>query len=578
MGGGVEFNLMNQGGKDMFNVYRTDKAELEALSRSQAVIRFTPDGIILDANQNFLGAVGYSLDEIKGQHHRMFCDPTYAQSDDYKKFWARLAAGEFFSAHYKRFAKGGKEIWIEASYNPIFDKAGKVTSVVKYATDITQRQLQFANYEGQLAAIGRAQAVIEFNMDGTIITANENFCAAMGYSLDEIKGKHHSIFADPAYAKSDEYKKFWQRLNAGEHFVAEYQRFAKGGREIWISASYNPIMDMNGKPFKVVKYATDITAQKLASADARGQIDAIGKSQAVIEFNLDGTIITANQNFLNAVGYSLDEIKGKHHRMFVDPVEANSPDYASFWQRLGRGEFDARVYRRITKSGKEIWIQASYNPICDASGKPFKVVKYATDVTRIIQTGGMAEQTVANTQSVAAAVEEMTASINEISKNIQMSKSAAEGIVSDSTHSSAAAAQLGASMKVMEGIVTLINEIAGQVNLLALNATIEAARAGEAGKGFAVVAGEVKNLANQTAKATEDIAKQIQELQSVSLKVSESIQTITNSANNVSHYITGVASAIEEQVAVTSEISNNTQKMTQSVGDISQRIKEICAA
>jgi methyl-accepting chemotaxis protein len=305
-----------------FSKKNDTQAELEALNRSHAVIRFTPDGIILDANENFLSAIGYALDEISGKHHRMFCDPEYAQSDDYKKFWARLAAGEFFSAHYKRFAKGGREIWIEASYNPIFDKKGKVVSVVKYATDITARQLRFADYEGQMAAISRAQAVIQFNMDGTIITANENFCAAMGYSLDEIKGRHHSIFASPEFAKSDDYKKFWQRLNAGEHFVAEYQRFAKGGREIWIQASYNPIFDMNGNPFKVVKYATDITAQKLTAADARGQLEAISKAQAVIEFNLDGTIITDNRNFLDAVGYTLDEIKGKHHRMFVDPVEA----------------------------------------------------------------------------------------------------------------------------------------------------------------------------------------------------------------------------------------------------------------
>lgn len=562
----------------MFFKKNNDRAELEALSRSQAMIRFTPDGIILEANENFLGAVGYTLEEIKGQHHKMFCDANYAESEEYKNFWKRLATGEFFSAQYKRFAKGGKEIWIEASYNPIFDKSGKVEAIVKYATDITNRQLQFADYEGQLIAIGRAQAVIEFNMDGTIIKANENFCAAMGYTLDEIKGKHHSMFASPEFARSDEYKRFWQRLNSGVHFVAEYQRFGKGNKEIWISASYNPIFDMNGKPFKVVKYATDITEQKLASADARGQIEAIGKSQAVIEFNLDGTIITANQNFLKALGYSLSEIKGQHHRMFVDPIDANTPEYEAFWKKLARGEFDARVHKRITKTGQPIWIQASYNPIYDASGKPFKVVKYATDITRVIQTADIAEQTVANIQSVAAAVEEMSASINEISKNVQLSKEAAEGILADSKHSSNTASQLAISMKVMENIVTLINEIAGQVNLLALNATIEAARAGEAGKGFAVVANEVKNLANQTTKATEDIAKQIQEVQTVSIKVADSIVAIANSAQNVNGYISGVASTISQQSAVTSDISANTQKMAHSVEDISRRIKEICAA
>lgn len=248
--------------------------EIEALGRSQAVIYFTPEGTILKANQNFLSAMGYTLEEVKGQHHRMFCDPNYAQTSEYKEFWSKLAQGEFQAAQFKRFGKGGKEIWIEASYNPIVDRTGKVSMVVKYATDITQQKMIFADFEGQLSAINRAQAVIEFNMEGTIISANKNFLHVMGYNIDEVKGKHHRMFADPEYAKSDEYKKFWQRLNDGEYFVAEFQRFGKDGKEVWIQASYNPIIDMNGRPFKVVKYATDITDQKRAAADAKGQIDA----------------------------------------------------------------------------------------------------------------------------------------------------------------------------------------------------------------------------------------------------------------------------------------------------------------
>jgi methyl-accepting chemotaxis protein len=562
----------------LFTKNNQDKAELEALGRSHAVIHFTPDGIILNANDNFLNAMGYTLDEIKGKHHRIFCDPAYAKSDEYKQFWHKLASGEFFSAQFKRFGKGGKEIWIEATYDPIFDHHGKVTRVVKYATDITERQLRFADYEGQLAAIRRAQAVIEFDMDGTILTANENFCTTVGYQLDEIQGKHHSLFVDASYAKSLDYQKFWSRLRAGEYFIAEYQRFGKGGREIWISATYNPIFDMNGKPFKVVKYATDITEQKLVSADARGQIDTIGKTQIVIEFDLDGTILTANKNFTDALGYSLAEIQGKHHRIFVDPAEANSSDYLDFWDKLRRGEFDARVYRRIKKNGDDIWIQATYNPIFDTNGRPFKIVKYATDVTDIIKTAAIAEETVTHSQSVATAVSEMNASIGEISKNVHMSKDAAFEILDDSARSSAAAQQLRSSMKVMENVVQLINNIARQVNLLALNATIEAARAGDAGKGFAVVAAEVKNLSNQTTKATDDIAKQIQDVQDVSSRVAESISTIVSSANNVNQYIMGVASAIEEQSAVTKDISDNTQKMATSVEIIAQRIKQLSAA
>ncbi len=355
--------------------------QLEAISKSQAVIEFNLDGTIRTANDNFCGAMGYRLDEIQGQHHSLFVEPAYAQSAEYKEFWHKLNNGEFFVSEYKRLAKGGREVWIQASYNPIMDASGKPFKVVKYASDITEQKLQAADYSGQLDAISRSQAVIEFNLDGTIRTANENFCAAMGYSLDEIQGQHHSLFVEPAYAQSKDYKDFWLKLNNGEFFVSEYKRLAKGGREIWIQASYNPIMDANGEPFKVVKYATDITAQKLQAADYSGQLDAISRAQAVIEFDLDGTIRTANDNFCTAMGYTLQEIQGQHHSMFVEPDYAQSQEYEDFWQKLNDGEFFVSEYKRIAKGGRVIWISASYNPIMDANGEPFKVVKYATDIT-----------------------------------------------------------------------------------------------------------------------------------------------------------------------------------------------------
>ena len=354
---------------------------LKALDKSLAVIEFKTDGTILRANDNFLSAMGYNLAEVEGSHHRMFVDDEYAASSDYKDFWTRLRHGEFFSDEFKRYTKSGQEIWIQATYNPVHDEHGEVIKVVKFASDITAQKLASSDASGQLNAISKSQAVIEFNMDGTIITANENFCDAVGYSLDEIQGKHHSMFAEVEYAASAEYKEFWANLNNGSFDSGEYRRLGKGGREIWIQASYNPILDMNGKPFKVVKYATDITAQKLSAADAAGQLSAISKSQAVIEFNMDGTIITANENFCGAVGYSLEEIKGQHHRIFAEPEYANSAEYAEFWRNLNAGHFDAGEYKRVGKSGKEIWIQASYNPIMDMNGKPFKVVKYATDIS-----------------------------------------------------------------------------------------------------------------------------------------------------------------------------------------------------
>jgi len=242
-----------------------------------------------------------------------------------------------------------------------------------------------ADLEGQAAAISKAQAVIEFNLDGTIVTANDNFLRAMGYTLDEIRGQHHGMFVDPAYRSSDEYRRFWEKLGRGEYDANQYKRIAKGGREVWIQASYNPIMNAAGRPYKVVKYATDVTAQVNAAVESKGQMAAISRVQAVIEFELDGKIINANENFLNTLGYRLEEIRGQHHSMFVEPAYRSSDEYRRFWEKLARGEYDAGQYKRIGKGGREVWIQASYNPILNADGKPYKVIKYATDVTSQVQ-------------------------------------------------------------------------------------------------------------------------------------------------------------------------------------------------
>src|SRR5262245_15187799 len=221
---------------------------------------------------------------------------------------------------------------------------------------------ELQDLRGQVAAIGKSNAVIEFALDGTILTANDNFLRAMGYTLEEIRGQRHGMFVDAAYRQSAEYRQFWEKLGRGEYDAGQYKRVGKGGKEIWIQASYNPMIGRERKTVRVVKYATDITEQKLRNADFGGQLAAISKAQAVIEFNLDGTIRQANENFLSVLGYSLDEIKGKHHSMFVDVVSRQSAEYRRFWEKLGRGEYDAGQYQRIGKGGREIWIQASYNP------------------------------------------------------------------------------------------------------------------------------------------------------------------------------------------------------------------------
>jgi methyl-accepting chemotaxis protein len=535
-------------------------AQLAALHKSQAVIEFNLDGTIITANPNFLAAMGYALAEVQGQHHRMFVEPAEANSAEYREFWAKLNRGEFQAAEFKRVAKGGREIWIEASYNPILDRSGRPCKVVKFATDITAKKIHGMEAAGKVFAIGRSQAVIEFNLDGTIVTANDNFLGAMGYSLGEIQGQHHRMFVDPVEANGSAYREFWARLNRGEFQAGEFKRFGKGAREIWILATYNPILDEKGKPFKVVKFATDVTAQKTKNGDLEGQITAIGKSQAVIEFNMDGTIIRANDNFLKTLGYALGEVQGRHHRMFVEPVEANSADYREFWAKLNRGEYQAGEFKRVGNGGREVWIQASYNPILDLNGKPYKVVKYASDITAQALTRMRAERARSLIESVAAGSEEMNASIREISETMVNSRRRAAEAVQSVDSADIQAQRLAAAAQSMEGITELISNITGQINLLALNATIESARAGEAGRGFAVVASEVKGLANQAKGATDKISTEIASLGDISKDVVTSLGSIKNAIEHVNEFVTSTAAAVEEQSTVTSDMSSNMQK------------------
>ena len=442
----------------------------------------------------------------------------------------------------------------------------------------------------KLKAIGKSMAVIEFDMDGTILDANENFLKTMGYALAEIEGKHHSIFAEPAYADSADYKDFWQKLNDGEYQSGQYKRIGKGGREVWIEASYNPIFGRSGKPYKVVKFATEVTRQKMEYADLRGQVDAIGKSQAVIEFNMDGTIITANANFLQVMGYRLDEIKGQHHRLFAETDYAGSDAYKEFWKKLNRSEYQAGQFKRLGKGGKVVWIEASYNPILDLNGRPFKVVKYATDLSKRkaenaaladefeknvkslvemlataaneMQTtaqslAAAAEQTNQQSSTVAAASEELAASVAEISRQLSEATNVVNSAVTETKRSDTMVGSLVTNAEKVGEVTEIIAEIAGQTNLLALNATIEAARAGEAGKGFAVVASEVKSLAKQTSVATGDIGEQIKAIQETSFNTARSIQEIARIVTKVSEVNMTISGAVEEQSAATKEVSAN---------------------
>ncbi|EHP92798.1 methyl-accepting chemotaxis protein [Methylorubrum extorquens] len=462
----------------------------------------------------------------------------------------------------------------------------------------------------KLAALDSVQAVIEFRPDGTVLDANANFLKAMGYRLDEIQGRHHGMFVEPAERDGVAYRGFWEALGRGEAQVRSFKRLAKGGREVWIEASYNPIRDRAGQVVKVVKFATDVTAQTQRAIELDGQIAALNRSQAVIAFTPDGVILDANTNFLAAVGYAIDEIRGRHHGMFVDGDERESPAYREFWAALARGEFQSAEFRRIAKGGREIFIQATYNPITDREGRVVKVVKFATEVTAQVlerRRRAQAQQAIstdldaigsavadvtrqtaeanasvasvaADIQAVAAGAEELSASVSEISQQVSHTARLAGTAVEQVRSTGDIVAGLSGQAAQIGDVVGLIQGIAGQTNLLALNATIEAARAGESGRGFAVVASEVKALAAQTAKATDQIRAQIAATQGATQQAVEAIGTIGTTIRSLDQASAAIAAAVEEQSAVTREMSGSMQTASQGAAGIAGSVEAIAQA
>jgi methyl-accepting chemotaxis protein len=585
--------------------------QLQALDKSQAMIQFDTDGNILTANKNFLNCMGYQAQEISGKHHRMFCEESYTNSNSYREFWDELRSGRMQVGQFRRVGKGGKEIWIQASYNPIVDESGKVYSVVKYATDITQAKMKEWDATGKVDAISKTQAVIEFNVDGTILTANDNFLSALGYRLDEIKNNHHRIFCDKVYVNSGDYQNFWRDLAAGRAQTGEFKRITKDGREIWISASYNPIVDQTGRVLKVVKFATDIT--KIKQLSNMAQMVDLSPINTMLA-TPDGKLVYLNENSRRTlktlehlipkksdqlVGESIDifhRVPARQRQIISDP--RNLPHRAKI--ALGNETLNLLVSPVRDSAGNYIGPMVTWEVVSSRVA----LVKELTDAAAQLaaasselnasatqmassseETNGQANEVAAAAEEVSKGVEvvatnteEMQASIKEIARNANEASSMSNDTRSQATATNQIIQKLGDSSKEIGNVIKVISSIAQQTNLLALNATIEAARAGDAGRGFAVVANEVKELAKQTATATEEITNKIAAIQGDSSGAVKAIADITQSINRLNDIAGSIAASVEEQMATTNEVARVVGESNVGVQSIATNIKTVSTA
>ena len=524
----------------MFGTASSADRVLQALNRSLAIIEFDPRGQVLTANANFLHVMGFSLDEIKGRHHRQFVDSAYAESADYQAFWDRLGRGEFDAGEYKRLGKGGKEVWLQASYNPVRDGQGRVVKVVKVAADITAAKQVAAEFQGLVTAISRAQAMIEFTPGGEVITANDNFLKALGYSLDEIKGRRHAMFVEPAYAASADYQDFWRRLNAGEFVAAEFKRIGKGGREVWIQASYNPIFDLNGKVAKVVKFATDITERVRSVNGVAAGLQALSNAD---------------------LAYRITE-------RFDPAFEALKVDFNVSAERL------ERAMLQVVENASTI--QSSAQEIAKASE----------------ELSGRTERQAANLEETAAALDQVTATVAKSAGGAGHASAVAAEAKHEAERSSALMAD---AIKAMDGIKTssaqitqiigVIDEIAFQTNLLALNAGVEAARAGDAGRGFAVVAQEVRALAQRSAEAAKEIkgliaasSDQVRDGVSIVSETGVALGAISEKVAEIHGLIAEIATSSQEQATGLGQVNTAVNQMDQVTQQNAAMVEEATAA
>ena len=426
--------------------------------------------------------------------------------------------------------------------------------------EIQRTHQALSGTQAKLAAISRSMAMIEFAPDGTILDANERFCQAMGYSADELRGKHHRLFCEPGYAQTAEYQQLWRELGQGKAISGTFERLDKAGREVWLEASYMPVLDEQRQVTSVIKVAADISQRVVQEHESESLLKAIGRSMAVIEFTPQGRVIKANQNFLDTMGYRLDEVVGRHHGLFCLPQERESAEYREFWASLNRGEYHSHRFERINKQGQMVYLEASYNPIFDSKGRLYKVVKFASDITRQVST----QQTAAD--AAHASSMQTDACARKGTEVVQQTVQVIEQISHELNEAARSIDAVSKQSDVIGQIVLTIRGIADQTNLLALNAAIEAARAGDHGRGFAVVADEVRNLAARTSKATLEIVDVVRQNHDLSLLAVASMQL---SLTRTGH---GVALA-NEAGTVIMEIQQGSRHVVDAISQISSTLQ-----
>ncbi|MES2837866.1 MAG: PAS domain S-box protein [Bacteroidota bacterium] len=498
------------------------KGVLDAINASFAYIEFDTKGNIQSANENFLTRMEYSSEEIKGRHHRMFVEPTYANSNEYANFWTDLANGKVNTGQFKRISKSGQDIYLQAAYSPVKDNAGNITKIIKIATDITEEKEAAAQMQreidARMASVDQACIVSEVDLKGYITYVNDKHCEVSQYTREELIGANQNIVRHPDMPK-ELFKEMWATIGKGKIFKGLVKNRRKDGTPYYVDGVFTPILGKNGKPVKYIGIRYDITETTYEQQAMKGVVDAIDSSYAFIEFDTKGIIQTANDNFLKTMEYSIDDIKGKHHRMFVEPAYANSTEYTRFWDELATGKVQNDQYKRITRSGKEVWLQAVYSPVKDEMGRITKVVKIASDITAQKQI------------------------INEVNNVVELAGK--EGKLNARVNASG----VTGDFKVLsESLNTLLDNIASPV--------LEASRIINK-----MAQGDLTERINVTAKG--DIGA-----------MADSLNTALNNLNkllsNISHIANLVASSSEELLTKGEQMKNTTQEVASATQQMAE--------